>query len=83
MFYCFWEWVRCLILQINTSFLISQQKTYIFAQETLHIFLFFKDNTRFPSEGYLRPSWTQLNPEDSVSKVSSVKILHMEVGFYL
>ena len=37
LFHWFWEWVRCLILQINTSFLISQQRTYIFTQETLHI----------------------------------------------
>ena len=37
LFHWFWEWVRCLILQINTSFLISQQKTYIFTQETLYI----------------------------------------------
>ena len=36
-FHWFWECVRCLILQINTSFLIGQQRTYIFTQETLHI----------------------------------------------
>ena len=37
LFHWFWEWVRCLILQMNTSFLISQLKTYIFTQETLRI----------------------------------------------
>ena len=37
LFHWFWEWVRCLILQINTSVLISHQKTYIFTQETLYI----------------------------------------------
>ena len=29
-FYWFWEWVSCLILQINTSFLISRQKNLYF-----------------------------------------------------
>ena len=37
LFHWFWKWIRCLMLEINTSFLISLQKKYIFSKETLHI----------------------------------------------
>ena len=42
LFYWSWEWVRRLNLQINTSFLITQQKTYIFTQETCYLLHFEK-----------------------------------------
>ena len=58
LFHWFWEWVMCLILQINTTFLISQQKTYAFTQETWHISFISKSNRRFPSKAYLGHSQT-------------------------
>ena len=45
-FYGVWEWITCLILQINTNILTGQQRTYMLTQETLHISFISKSNIR-------------------------------------
>ena len=58
LFYFFWEWVRCLILQTNTNFLVSHQKNLYFHPRDFTCLLNFQKHKVVSIRGVFR---TQLN----------------------